>query len=50
MGNLLSNDVEATKITSDWFLWIHHTINEVPKEEAAKISLAKRSFTKQNRH
>ena len=34
---IYSNDVEATKITSDWFLWIHHTINEVPKEEAAKF-------------
>ena len=34
---IYSNDVEATKITSDWFLWIHHTINEVPKEEVAKF-------------
>jgi len=23
--------VEASKITSEWFLWIHHTINELPK-------------------
>ena len=34
---IYSKDVEATRITSDWFLWIHHTINEVPKEEAAKF-------------
>ncbi len=25
-----SKNVEATKITSDWFLWMHHTINDVP--------------------
>jgi NADH:ubiquinone oxidoreductase subunit len=22
--------IEATKITSDWYLWMHHTINEIP--------------------
>ena len=22
---IYSKDIEATKITSDWFLWIHHT-------------------------
>jgi NADH:ubiquinone oxidoreductase subunit len=25
------NNIEASKITSEWFLWMHHTINEVPK-------------------
>ena len=25
-----SNDVEASRITSDWYLWIHHTVNEIP--------------------
>ena len=25
------NNIEATKITSEWFLWIHHTINDIPK-------------------
>ena len=30
------NDVEASKITSEWFLWIHHTINEIPKADAKK--------------
>ena len=24
-------NIEASKITSEWFLWIHHTVNEVPK-------------------
>ncbi len=26
------NNVEASKITSEWFLWMHHTVNETPKE------------------
>ena len=30
------NDVEASKITSEWFLWMHHTINEVPKNNVKK--------------
>ncbi len=30
---IYSNNVEATKITSDWFLWMHHTIDKVPVEE-----------------
>ena len=25
-----SNNIEATKITSDWYLWIHHTTDNVP--------------------
>jgi NADH:ubiquinone oxidoreductase subunit len=27
---IYSNKIEATKITSDWFLWIHHTIDKIP--------------------
>tara|TARA_Y100000996_G_scaffold57084_1_gene38720 strand:+ start:210 stop:563 length:354 start_codon:yes stop_codon:yes gene_type:complete len=27
---IYAKDIEATKITSDWFLWIHHTVNEIP--------------------
>ena len=33
---IYANDVEATKITSDWFLWIHHTINEIPSSSSKK--------------
>ena len=25
-----SKDIEATKITSDWYLWMHHTIDKIP--------------------
>jgi len=31
-----SNYIESTKITSEWFLWMHHTINEVPSSNAKK--------------
>ena len=27
-----SGEIEATKITSDWFLWMHHTIDKVPNK------------------
>ena len=30
------DDVEATKISSEWFLWIHHTIDEIPKNSIKK--------------
>ena len=29
-----SNNIEATKITSDWYLWMHHTVNELPKKNS----------------
>ncbi len=38
---IYSKDIEATKITSDWFLWIHHTVNEVPTEKNKKYSWQK---------
>ena len=27
------NNIEASKITSEWFLWMHHTVNETPKSK-----------------
>ena len=29
-------DIEATKINSDWYLWMHHTTNEIPTSEKLK--------------
>ena len=34
-------DIEASKITSDWFLWMHHTIDEIPNKEKKKYSWQK---------
>ena len=30
---IYSKDVEATKITSDWYLWMHHTVNKIPEKK-----------------
>ena len=39
---IYSNNVEASKITSDWFLWMHHTINEPPNKDQKKYSWQKK--------
>ena len=39
---IYANDIEATKITSDWFLWMHHTINEIPSESLKKYDWQKK--------
>ena len=31
-----SRNVEATRITSDWFLWMHHTIDKIPDDKELK--------------
>ena len=31
-----SNNADASKITSDWYLWMHHTINEIPNDKLKK--------------
>ena len=36
-----SNNVEATKITSDWFMWMHHTIDKIPNNNEKKYSWQK---------
>ena len=33
---IYSNKIEATKISSDWFLWIHHTVDKIPDEKIEK--------------
>ena len=33
---IYSNNIEATKITSDWFMWIHHTIDKIPDNNEKK--------------
>lgn len=31
-----SNVIEATKISSDWYLWMHHTVNKIPNADSKK--------------
>ena len=33
---IYSNNIEATKITSDWFMWMHHTIDNIPNNNEKK--------------
>ena len=37
-----SNNVESTKITSDWFLWMHHTIDKIPDNLEKKYNWQKK--------
>jgi NADH:ubiquinone oxidoreductase subunit len=30
------DNIEASKITSEWYLWIHHTVNEIPNPKKKK--------------
>ena len=43
---VIYSKIEATKITSDWYLWMHHTIDKIPDENIKKIFMAKRPFRK----
>ena len=33
---IYSKNTEASKITSDWFLWMHHTIDKIPDQNDEK--------------
>jgi NADH dehydrogenase len=33
---IYSGNTEATKITSSWFMWIHHTIDKIPNNNEIK--------------
>jgi len=33
---IYSRHIEATQITSDWFLWMHHTVDKIPEENKKK--------------
>ena len=39
---IYSNNIEATKITSDWFLWMHHTIDKIPDKTVKKFKWQKK--------
>ena len=44
---IYSNNIEATKITSDWYLWIHHTIDKIPNDKDQKHSWQKKHLENQ---
>ena len=39
---IYSSNIEATKITSDWFLWMHHTIDKIPTNNEKKYNWQKK--------
>ena len=39
---IYANEIEATKITSDWYLWIHHTIDNIPNYKDKKYRWQKK--------
>ena len=45
---IYSSSVEATKITSEWFLWIHHTTNKVPDIKDTKYKWQKKHLENQS--
>ena len=44
---IYSKKIEATKITSDWYLWIHHTINKIPDNKIIKYPWQKKHLENQ---
>ena len=44
---IYSNIIEATKITSDWYLWMHHTIDKIPNIKDTKYSWQKNHLENQ---
>ena len=39
---IYSKNIEATKISSNWFLWIHHTTDKIPLLNEKKYSWQKK--------
>jgi NADH:ubiquinone oxidoreductase subunit len=33
---IYADTIEATKISSSWFMWIHHTIDKIPEQNEKK--------------
>ena len=42
-----SKNIEATKITSDWYLWIHHTVDKIPDKKDKKYIWQKKHLENQ---
>ena len=38
---IYSKEIEATKITNDWYLWIHHTTDQIPNANEKKYDWQK---------
>jgi NADH:ubiquinone oxidoreductase subunit len=45
---IYSNNIEATKITSEWYLWMHHTIDTIPGNKEMKYLWQKEHLENQS--
>ena len=39
---IYADNIEASKITSEWFLWMHHTIDKIPDHSEKKYNWQKK--------
>jgi NADH:ubiquinone oxidoreductase subunit len=44
---IYSTNIEATKISSDWYLWMHHTIDKIPDQKEKKFKWQKKHLENQ---
>ena len=44
---IYSQEVEATKISSEWYLWIHHTTDRLPEKSEKKFNWQKKHLENQ---
>ena len=42
-----ARNIEATKISSDWYLWIHHTVDKIPDRKETKYPWQKKHLENQ---
>ena len=42
-----STNIEATKITSEWYLWIHHTVDKIPENNTSNFNWQKKHLENQ---
>ena len=42
-----SSNIDASKITSDWYLWMHHTIDKIPSKNEKKYNWQKKHLENQ---
>ena len=43
-----STNIEATKITSEWNLWIHHTVDKIPNNIDDEFSTTRKADASKN--
>ena len=44
---IYSSNIEATKITSSWYMWMHHTVNLIPDKNEKKYIWQKKHLDNQ---